>query len=81
MVGHPIIKCRDIMETIQDLFNKGEIKYETSATPKAAAANIMMVSHSDASLKLEERKGDKEGKAKGVEVKPDEELPAHEKKR
>lgn len=46
---------------------------DTSATPKVPTANATMVSHSDASLKLEERKDD-EGKAKEVEVKPDEEL-------
>lgn len=64
MVGRPIVKCRDIMEKIQNLFNKGQIKNKTIAGLKASAVSVMMVSHSDASSKLEERKGDKEEKLK-----------------
>lgn len=59
MVGHPTVKCRDIMEKIQKLFNKGEIKYKTTTMQKALVANIM-ISHSTSSIKLQD-KGKEEG--------------------
>lgn len=34
-----------IMEKIQDLFNKGEIKYKAIATPKAPTGKVWTVSH------------------------------------
>lgn len=40
-----MVKCHDIMEKIQDLFNKGEIKYKAIATPKAPTGKVWTVSH------------------------------------
>lgn len=48
-----MVKCRDLMERIQDLFNKWDIKYKTTITLKAPAANVMVASHSSLSIETQ----------------------------
>ena len=59
MLGHPTVICRDVMEKIQELLDKGDIKY------KAANANVMTVSH--LSLPMKSHKGkEKQGEEMDV---------------
>ena len=69
MVGHPTVKCRDIMEKIQELLNKSEIKYKATTAEKAPAANAMTVSHSASSLKIEDKEKEDDEQGKGMEPK------------
>ena len=43
------------MEKIQELFNKGEIKYKATTAQKAPTANVMTISHSASPLKIEDK--------------------------
>lgn len=51
------MKCRDVMERIQELLDKGEIKY------KASNVNVTTVIHSSSSIKSQDGK-EKQGETK-----------------
>lgn len=67
MVSHSMVKCRNIMEKIQELLNNVKSNTKLPATTlKAPTINVMTASHLTSPLKVPDKEKEEEELNKGI---------------